>query len=76
MKIENVKIDKVTAKWGNRRHDQPKGHAKVVLVLDTDDMTALAFLDSLYGETVTVDFGVPADEGAGAAPAQGQLGGP
>ena len=63
MKIENVLINKVDANWRNRRGGKPKGHAKVTFEFDTDDMTILAFLDSIYGQTVAIDFGVPADHG-------------
>ena len=65
MKIENVKIARVNASWlSNRRNGEPKGKAKVVLEIATDDMNALAHVQSIAGESVTVDFGAPAQEEA------------
>ncbi len=63
MKIENVKIARVNATWvSNRRNGEPMGKAKVLLEIATDDMNALAHVQSIAGETVTVDFGVPEKE--------------
>lgn len=59
MKIENVKIDKVTPTWvPGRRDGKAKGTAKILLSFETDDMAELAHVNSLYQQTVTVDFGV------------------
>ena len=63
MRIPNVTIDKVTASWAsNRRLGAAKGIAKVVLSFETDDINALAYVQSLYEQTVDIDFGVPETE--------------
>ena len=62
MRIPNVTIDKVTASWvSNRRLGAATGIATVVLSFETDDINALAYVQSLYEQTVDVDFGVPAE---------------